>query len=139
MKDNIVAEWFYFGDNDLRAAKILEQSHPQPLEIICYHCQQSAEKYLKGYLISKGVISPPKIHDLGVLCEMCAKFDENFFDIETACKILTAYAAQARYPDEMYIDEGLMGQSLSYAEEIKLFPPFMAVRQTSEGENKDVD
>jgi HEPN domain-containing protein len=135
MKDNIVAEWFHFGDNDLRAAKILEQSHPQPLEIICYHCQQSAEKYLKGYLVSKGVVSPPKIHDLGILCEMCAKFDENFFDLEAACKILTAYAAQARYPDEMYIDERLMRQSLFYAGEIKTFPSLIAVRQTLETEN----
>lgn len=31
---------------DLEAAKFLTNMHPQPLEIICYHCQQSAEKIL---------------------------------------------------------------------------------------------
>lgn len=24
---------------------------PLPLQIICYHCQQSAKKYLKGYIV----------------------------------------------------------------------------------------
>ncbi|EEG47745.1 hypothetical protein RUMHYD_03392 [Blautia hydrogenotrophica DSM 10507] len=32
-----------------------EHMYPKPLEIICYHCQQSIEKLLKGLLISKNV------------------------------------------------------------------------------------
>jgi HEPN domain-containing protein len=28
--------------------------HPTPVEVICYHCQQSAEKYLKGYIVLHG-------------------------------------------------------------------------------------
>jgi len=35
---------------DLGTAEYLQNMSPLPLEIICYHCQQSAEKYLKGYL-----------------------------------------------------------------------------------------
>ena len=41
-------KWFKFADDDLQAAKKLfgEFNH-----ITCFHCQQSAEKYLKGLLI----------------------------------------------------------------------------------------
>jgi len=36
---------------DLNTAEYLKNMKPLPIEIICYHCQQSAEKYLKGYLV----------------------------------------------------------------------------------------
>ena len=45
--NKIYNEWFEF-------AKFLMNMHPRPIEIICYHCEQSAEKYLKGYLIKAG-------------------------------------------------------------------------------------
>jgi HEPN domain-containing protein len=41
-------EWFQYADSDFEAAKFLQSMRPVPLEIICYHCQQSGEKYLKG-------------------------------------------------------------------------------------------
>lgn len=47
MDDNCIAkEWFEFAKRDLEAAKFLMDMYPKPLEIICYHCEQSAEKYL---------------------------------------------------------------------------------------------
>lgn len=55
-----VAEWYKFADMDISSAEYLLPMHPRPLEVICYHCQQSAEKYLKGYLVYKGVESPRK-------------------------------------------------------------------------------
>ena len=51
MDHEYIAEWFQFADIDLASAEHLQSMRPQPLEIICYHCQQSAEKNLKGYLI----------------------------------------------------------------------------------------
>jgi HEPN domain-containing protein len=71
MEHEYVVEWFTFADMDLDSAEYLQGMQPQPLEIICYHCQQSSEKYLKGYLIYIGVIEPPKTHDLDDLCKMC--------------------------------------------------------------------
>lgn len=35
----------------------------QDLEMACYHCQQCAEKYLKGFLVSRSVEFRP-VHDL---------------------------------------------------------------------------
>ena len=44
-------EWQKFAEMDLKSGEYLLNMHPVPMEIICYHCQQSAEKYLKGYLV----------------------------------------------------------------------------------------
>lgn len=56
-------EWQRLASMDLNAAEHLLNMRPTPYEIICFHCQQSAEKYLKGYLVIHD-ITPPKIHDL---------------------------------------------------------------------------
>ncbi len=57
-------EWQRLAEMDLNSAEYLLNMCPTPLEIICYHCQQAAEKYLKGYLVFHGM-NPPKIHDYG--------------------------------------------------------------------------
>ncbi len=38
-------EWYDLAVMDLKIARYLEETYrPKPLEIICYHCQQAAEK-----------------------------------------------------------------------------------------------
>jgi len=64
MEHEYVREWFDYADTDLASAEYLCGMHPKPLEIICYHCQQSAEKNLKGYLIFNGIAEPPKIRQI---------------------------------------------------------------------------
>ena len=49
--DKIYSEWFEFAKCDLESAKFLVSMYPKPIEIICYHCEQSAEKiekFVKG-------------------------------------------------------------------------------------------
>ena len=41
-------EWQRLAALDLRTAEYLLNMSPLPIEIICYHCQQSAEKSLKN-------------------------------------------------------------------------------------------
>ena len=49
--DNAVREWLDFAQTDLGVAHhLLETYRPQPLEIICYHCQQAAVKCAKDLL-----------------------------------------------------------------------------------------
>lgn len=73
--DNIVQEWFEYADKDLTSAEFLLKMEPVPSEVICFHCQQCGEKYLKGYLAYKEeeII---KTHDLYLLYERCIKYDE---------------------------------------------------------------
>jgi len=87
------------------------------------HSYTADEKYLKGYLIGKGIIEPPKTHNLVFLCEKCSDFDDQFYDIEKACSVLTRYGVQPRYPHEMGIQEGDMQKALEYARQIRDFEP----------------
>jgi len=129
MDTNRVYEWFRFGDNDLIVAEHSASTlYPQPLEIICYHCQQAIEKYLKGYLVFHGTDEPPRTHNLLSLCELCSEHDPLFDSIISKCSILNAYSVQTRYPDEIYIDEGQMKTALEYARQIRDFEPLAKVR-----------
>ncbi len=55
--------WFEKADQDLEMARrALDPKQPLS-EMACYHAQQCAEKYLKGYLIAHSV-SFRFVHDL---------------------------------------------------------------------------
>ena len=129
METEYTTEWFEIADMDLASAEYLCGMRPQPLEIICYHCQQSAEKYLKGYLIHCGIMEPPKTHNLDDLCELCSDFDELFQEIRTACNTLTVYGVQPRYPNDMEVLANDMQRALCYARQIKEFAPLHDIRQ----------
>jgi len=128
MEFEYVAEWFQFADMDLASADYLQGLLPQPLEIICYHCQQSVEKYLKGYLIYNGIDEPPKIHNLVELCESCSAFDERFRVFAQICGILTRFGVQPRYPREMEVSETDMKKALEYAKQIRDSEPLTSLR-----------
>ena len=129
MVNRLVLEWIRFADMDLRTAELKMTHHPQDLEIICYHCQQAAEKYLKGYLIACGIEHPPKIHDLRKLRRLCLEYDEQFKLIADACETLTIYGVQPRYPEEVFLEDHHANKALAYAQQIKGFAPLVALRQ----------
>jgi len=120
MKDSLdVNEWIRFAQMDYDAAKNIAILHnPVPLEIVCYHCQQSAEKVLKAYAIAKGepII---KTHDLETILEQCVRHDEQFDILAEQCPELTSYVTFSRYPvgdDE--VNEHDMKTALKYAFDI---------------------
>ena len=94
--EKILKEWMEFARMDFLTAKHLyEHMYPKPLEIICYHCQQAIEKFLKGVLISNGV-TIKKTHDLGLLAEMLQEYtemDEKYLEM---CDDLTPYKETRR-------------------------------------------
>ena len=45
-------EWLEKAEEDFEAAKTIMKRRRRPLpSIVCFHCQQAAEKYLKALLI----------------------------------------------------------------------------------------
>ena len=118
--NDIAKEWFNFGEIDLNTAKFLIQMKPTPLEIICYHCQQSAEKYLKGYIALDGgnVI---KTHDLTLLNKVCIKSNIDFEKLEDDCIELVDYGVQVRYPFHLELQEYDMKKAIESAETISNF------------------
>jgi HEPN domain-containing protein len=113
-------EWQRLASMDLNAAEHLLNMRPIPYEIICFHCQQSAEKYLKGYLVIHD-ITPPKIHDLDELRKLCWRVSNTFDDIADQCSDLTAYGVQPRYPMDMMLEERDALQALRSARDIRAF------------------
>jgi HEPN domain-containing protein len=96
-KEEYALEWLRFAEMDFSTAEYLLGHRPLPVEIICYHCQQSTEKWLKGFLVIQG-IRPPKTHDLVELYNLCEPFSQNIQNIRYPCDALTKYSVQPRYP-----------------------------------------
>ena len=67
--DEIISAWLQYAEGDLSTAAFLyEKQYPRQLEIICYHCQQAAEKAIKALYIASGIPGGiPKKHDLSFL------------------------------------------------------------------------
>ncbi|TVM01667.1 MAG: DNA-binding protein [Candidatus Brocadia sp. WS118] len=117
---DIAKEWFKIAEADLSSAEFLQNMHPVPIEIICYHCQQSTEKYLKGFLALKGE-KIKRAHDLVPLIKECQKYDEDFETIEEDGLMLTDYGVNVRYPFRMDINESDMKIAVKNAHKIKDF------------------
>lgn len=98
----LAREWLNYARNDLRVAKHLTTMEPPPCETICFHCQQTAEKALKGFLVFNSQ-EPPRTHDLELLRQICGAMGPDFSAYEDACKQLTAYAVVVRYPNELQV------------------------------------
>jgi HEPN domain-containing protein len=115
-------EWRRYASRDLEVATHTANTMwPTPDEIICFHCQQAAEKYLKGFLVLNGIEDPPHIHDLETLCMKCETFGTDFTAITLLCANLTQYGAQPRYPAGIQITPDDMRRALSYAQAVRDF------------------
>lgn len=119
-KITVSKEWFKYAERDLESARFLMKMHPVPIEIIWYHCEQSVEKYLKGYLILKQD-NVEKTHDLGLLNKRCLLIEPAFCEIENECLELIPYGVQVRYPYELEVNEQDMKSAIACAEKIQKF------------------
>lgn len=110
-------EWLDIAQMDLESAEFLLGMRPIPVEIICYHCEQAAEKLLKAVLLFHD-IEAPKTHDLLQLCKLCAEIDPEYVKLADACVELTPYGVQIRYPSNLELDESDMICALKECREI---------------------
>lgn len=115
-----VKEWLEYAHRDLSSAKYLCSMLPKPLEIICYHCQQCAEKALKSFLIenNREII---RTHDLMLLQSDCKKTSNVFDTISLECAVLKNFSVTSRYPYPLEITEDDTEKALNYAETVLKF------------------
>ena len=102
------------------ARHMFETYRPKPLEVVCFHAQQAAEKILKCYLISQE-IEAPKTHDMRTLCELCVDIEKGFDNIYEAAILLTRYAVIPRYPAELALIEQDAAKAIEHADEVMDF------------------
>jgi len=120
-----IQQWLLKSQRDLEAAKVLFEHGL--FDVVVYHCQQSAEKALKAYLVHQEVILQ-KTHNLVVLLESCLAFDINFEILRDSAEILTPYATEFRYPgdtiepEKYEAEEALVIASLVLDFVVKLLP-----------------
>jgi HEPN domain-containing protein len=93
---------------------------PVPAEIICFHCQQAAEKALKAFLAYHGT-SIQKTHDLTNLNELCVAHDEEITALAEHCIALNDYAVVIRYPENSHIEVEDAQKALADADGILCF------------------
>jgi HEPN domain-containing protein len=98
-KEELVRNWIRKAQSDILAAQH-EISFPDSVtESICFHCQQGAEKLLKGYLLFLN-IPIRKTHEIGELITLIESVDSEFAELKEEADKLTDYAINIRYPDE---------------------------------------
>ena len=114
-------EWFKKAESDLKGARILFE-HDADFGLVCFHCQQAVEKYLKGFLIYKtGILYEG--HNLVKLCQKAAKYEKDFKKFYKDCSFLNTYYVETRYPaeDPLIITLEEVEECLNIVERIKGF------------------
>ena len=98
-------EWFAMAQKDIKSAKILFE-HDADNEIVCFHCQQAIEKYLKGYLICvRGELQEG--HNLLKLCKKAMLHDNTFGVFLKDMAFVNSFYIETRYPavDPLIVSE----------------------------------
>ena len=114
-KNDLVKEWLEYSKKDLESAEFLTQMKPEPIEIICFHCQQSVEKALKAYLYSQDK-RPPRTHDLDELITLCD--NEKLTELRNITIPLNDYSVMIRYPSHEEVNQDDKNQAIEIAMKI---------------------
>jgi HEPN domain-containing protein len=114
-----VRQWVAFAEEDLRLAEhALTMPAECPHRLVAYHAQQCAEKYLKAFLVLRGV-DFPYTHNISVLLELSAEAGPWLSDLHEA-ESLTAYAVTARYPGvEQEVTDADAREAIGNAREVR--------------------
>jgi HEPN domain-containing protein len=99
-KDELVQNWLIKAQHDLLAAKKLSIEPEIYGDIAIYHCQQSAEKAVKGFLILHNQ-EFPRTHDIRLLIQLAIRINPSFEYYQETSEILTPYATEFRYPSDV--------------------------------------
>lgn len=88
-------DWLRIGDKEiLRARNLLKLDD---LDGAAFNIQQAVEKYLKGFLLSRGW-KLRRIHDLETLLNEAVAFESSLETFRSTCQKTTQYYIEERYP-----------------------------------------
>lgn len=95
----LVLQWLEKADADFDAAEQLCAQRGRFREIVAFHCQQAAEKYLKALLV-RHQIEFPKTHDIAKLLERLATVNASNAESLRDAEVLTPFGVDVRYPSD---------------------------------------
>jgi HEPN domain-containing protein len=93
----LTREWLTKELHDLQTARIVASSTDGPLDSAIYHCQQAAEKTVKGWLTANN-LAFEKTHDIRRLIRQAEAILPAFSRFTGMAEILTPYVSAFRYP-----------------------------------------
>jgi HEPN domain-containing protein len=92
-------EWVRKAEADYRAAGKLSRESDPLHDIVCFLCQQCAEKYLKA-LLEERELAIPRTHNLDDLLSLNLPHHATLRALKRGCIFLTDFAVDPRYPGE---------------------------------------
>lgn len=96
----LALRWFQKAENDLLNVDNNLKAARYPSDTVCFHCQQAAEKYLKGFLAWYQVPFV-KTHDLLTLLEQVRQIvGEETDPLLASISLLDGYSVSIRYSQE---------------------------------------
>jgi HEPN domain-containing protein len=95
----LAQQWVAKAANDLLSADNNLKAKDVPFDVVCFHCQQAAEKLLKAFLVASGHPAP-RTHDLLLLLEEVLRTSPAAEVLRDRLALLMPYAVEIRYPDE---------------------------------------
>lgn len=93
----VTQEWAEKAEGDYRVAASQWSLEDPVYDAVSFHAQQCVEKYLKAWLVEKGV-EFPKTHDLEALAKLCLPSLEELAFLLDGLRFLTSFAVEIRYP-----------------------------------------
>src|SRR5947208_9116506 len=101
------AKWVRKAEAD-RVIALQSAESKKPLhDGVCFHCQQCAEKYLKGLLEERGLLVP-KTHDLELLRPVLLPFYPALRSLRRGCEFLTQFARSEEHTSELQSPDHLV-------------------------------
>ena len=97
----LARQWVAKAANDLLSANNNLKAEEVPSDVVCFHCQQAAEKLLKAFLVAGGHPAP-RTHDLLRLLEDVLLDSRSAEALRDQLALLMPYAVEIRYPDEWF-------------------------------------
>jgi HEPN domain-containing protein len=88
-------DWFRIGDKELKRAENLLKL--KDLTGAGFNLHQAVEKYLKGFLLSRGW-ELRRIHELEVLLNEAIIYEPSFEQFREVCIFITDFYTEDRYP-----------------------------------------
>jgi HEPN domain-containing protein len=88
--------WIRKAENDFLFAKSAKLS-PHTYDAVCFHCQQSVEKYIKALMVEAN-LAFPKTHDLDRLLSLAVATYPSLQSYRRAMLFLSTFAVETRYP-----------------------------------------
>ncbi len=95
-ESNLPEDWFNKGDDDKQAVGILLE-YGGKSSVAAFLIQQMLEKYMKGFLLSKGW-KLKRTYDLEELLDEIVGFDPTFEEFREISQKATAFYFLERYP-----------------------------------------